>query len=230
MQTSPCSVPGWVGRAPGLHTSSRHRSAVWPSAGQRPVALRRAGPSELRAPDPACPDSPSLPLYPLPPLAGSPIPGHNMAARDLPPSPNSSRLWWPGCHPQTPPPPLTLTQLLPPQDAPSSPKCPHSPRSTSHSRALLQGPGLNDPSPQTGAEACGQKHSGKRDSLLWLSVKCRSCLSSGRQGPGGDAQGLAGSGGTRGSWGCACLSCWTGHVSTPAHWDQGKMQLKRLIL
>lgn len=64
-----------------------------------------------------------------------------------PPSPNSSGLWWPGCHPQTPPPPPTVTQLLPPQDAPSSPKCPHSPRSTSHSRARPQGPGLNGPSP-----------------------------------------------------------------------------------
>lgn len=38
-------------------------------------------------------------------------------------------------------------------------------------------------------------HSGKRDSLLWLSVRCHSCLSSGRQRSGADPQGPAGSGG-----------------------------------
>lgn len=39
-------------------------------------------------------------------------------------------------------------------------------------------------------------HSGKWDSPLWLSVRCRSCLSSGRRRSGGDPQGPAGRGGS----------------------------------
>lgn len=64
--------------------------------------------------------------------------------------------------------------------------------------------------------------------LLWLSVKCRSCcLLEGR-----GQVGTAGTSRLGGTWelGVCVSSCWTGPVSTPAHWDQGKTQLKSLIL
>lgn len=73
-------------------------------------------------------------------------------------------------------------------------------------------------------------HSGRRVSLLWLSVRCRSCLSSGRQRSRGDPRRPVGFGRVLGSWVCVCLFCWTGHVSTPAYWGQGKGQLESLIL
>lgn len=174
-------------------------------------------PSLIPPPDPACPDSPLLPLRPFPPPAGPPSLDTTWLPVTCPPSPNSSGLWWPGCHPQTPPPPLTVTQLLPPQDAPSSPKCPHPPRSTPYSRARPQGPGLGGPSPQRRAAHADRATITVADGFpLWLAVRCRSCLSSGRRRSGGDPRRPVGLGRVSGSWGCACLSCWTSHISTPA--------------
>ena len=149
-----------------------------------------------------------------------------------PPSPNSSRLWWPGCHPQTPPSPPTLTQLLPPQDVPFLTKLPSLPKEHLTFQGSPARTGAEWPKPPERGCAHGQKRpitvaNGIPRSGFLSDVTAASLLEGGGQvGTPRDQQ----AGGARESWGCAWLSCWTGHISTPTHWDQGKMQLKSLIL
>lgn len=116
----------------------------------RDLSPRASRFSELRAPIPPAQTHLRSPFTPYP-LAGSRIPGHNMAARDLPPSPKFQPAlvaWLAPSDPHLPPP--TLTQLLPPQDAPPHQNALTPKKHLLHSRALLQGPGLNGPSPQRG--------------------------------------------------------------------------------